>query len=104
MELKPGGAAPPTRPEVRTWMPSWMRRRARNVRARPLLVATLSGAAFLVALIALVIIPRRAQRAARELAAVTVSRPDTAAINRAVAEAAVRLREADAALTGARAA
>jgi hypothetical protein len=88
-ELTPDEVAPPRRVERAA---VWMRRRARNVRARPLAVAALAAAAFVVALVALVVIPRGARRAARELAPGAARRPDTAAIDRAVAEAAARLR------------
>src|SRR5918999_2319525 len=57
------------------WRASWIARRARNVSRRPFLLGSLSGTAFLVALVAVVLVPPAARRAARVIAPTSGQRP-----------------------------
>jgi Mrp family chromosome partitioning ATPase len=62
----------------------WLAARARNALRRPLRIGGLSGLLFVVALVALVLVPRRATRAARLLAPSPADYPDTAAVRERV--------------------
>ncbi|HXY29326.1 MAG TPA: hypothetical protein VEI06_01355 [Gemmatimonadaceae bacterium] len=69
---------------------SWMRRRARNVYRRPVLLVAVGSGAFALWVIALVQIPRSVRRAALAMVPTAAERPDTVAMarqrDRAVAE------------------
>lgn len=97
----PSEMIPDIRPRVVERSAKWVRRRARNVHRRPLLIFTIGGVAFLVALLSLITLPLRARRVARELV-VPTARPDTLAIQRLIAEAHERTRATVAALDSGR--
>jgi len=82
----------------------WIRRRAQNVYRRPLLVGGVGAAVFVVTLLGLAVIPRRARRAVDEAMAAPVARPDTALLRRRVDSAAARVRVAELGLARLRAA
>lgn len=82
---------------------SWISRRARNVARRTLLVGVLSGAAFVVVLVTLILVPRGARRVARAMRTQTDVRADTSTLVAAVGRSTLRLRGAEAALAEARA-
>ena len=80
----------------------WMTSRGRNVVRRPALVGAVAGAVFVVSLLALMLIPREATRAARRVAPRPEDRPDTAAAVRALEQARRVVTESDGALARAR--
>ena len=81
----------------------WMAGRGRNVVRRPALVGVVAGVVFLVSLLALVLIPRGATRAAQRVAPRPDERADTLAAVQAIAAAQRVVAESDAALARARA-
>jgi Mrp family chromosome partitioning ATPase len=82
---------------------NWIRRRARNVYRRPLLVGGVGAAVFVITLLGLAVIPRRARRAVGEAIAAPAQRPDTALLRRRLERAAARERAAESALARVRA-
>src|SRR5687767_6122520 len=58
----------------------WLAARARNALRHPALVGAAGGVGFVVVLVALVLVPREASRAARLVAAQIEARPDTVAL------------------------
>ncbi|MEJ7809600.1 MAG: hypothetical protein WKG32_04200, partial [Gemmatimonadaceae bacterium] len=80
----------------------WIARRARNVSRRPVLLGVLTACVFVVTLVALILIPHGAHRAARALMPAPGIRPDTTALAAALAGATTRLRGARGALSDAR--
>lgn len=81
----------------------WMGARARTALRRPGLIGAVSGAAFVATLVALVLVPRGASRAARAAAPHAEDRPDTSAAASSAARARLALATADAQLASARA-
>jgi len=65
----------------------WLAARARNALRRPLRIGGLSGLLFVIALVALVLVPRRATREARALTPSPADYPDTAAVRQRVRSA-----------------
>lgn len=80
----------------------WMAARARNAMRRPVFIAAISISAFVAALVAMVVIPYQAQRAAKAIAPRPGERPDTEPLFAAAAISATRLASADSALVIAR--
>lgn len=93
--------APPP-PPAAEWSPAWIRRRARNVYKRPLLVGGITAGCFVVTLVGLVLASHaptgESSGAEHEFMARPRPRPDTAAIRRRLAAVEVELRAADSAL------
>jgi Mrp family chromosome partitioning ATPase len=82
----------------------WLAARARNVLRRPALVGAAGGVGFVVVLVALVIIPREASRAARAVAAQVDARPDTTTLSATRDRARRQIMTADSVLSVARSA
>lgn len=80
----------------------WMRSRVRNVHRRPLLVGGVGAGGFVALLVALIVVPRRVQRAADEQAPKPWEWRDTVALAQRLAVADARARQADSALSRAR--
>ena len=80
----------------------WMAARARNAMHRPVFIFTVAIAAFVAALVAMVVMPYQAQRAARAIAPRPGERPDTEPLFSALAISQTRLASADSALGVAR--
>ena len=81
---------------------TWMAARARNALHRPIFIGAVSVGTFVTALVALVVVPQQAQRAAQAIAPKPGERPDTSALTQAVATAEARLDSTEAALSAAR--
>lgn len=83
--------------------PRWMAGRAHNALRRPGLMAIIGGLTFIVALIALVLVPREArQRAAAVIPPTEAQRPDTLAVAARAARAQQDMAAADSALASVR--
>ena len=82
--------------------PGWIRRRARNVYRRPLLVSAVGLTVFVAVLVAAVLAPLQERRAARAALPPSRTRPDTVAILRHIGLAGSVLRATDSALLVAR--
>ncbi|HWJ24043.1 MAG TPA: hypothetical protein VNS52_16935 [Gemmatimonadaceae bacterium] len=80
----------------------WIAARARNALRRWVLILTAGGLTFVAALLALVLVPRSATRAARVAMPRESERPDTEPLAAAVARAAASVAAADAALASSR--
>lgn len=90
--------APPPRPAPE-WSPGWIRRRARNVYRRPLLVGGVGAACFVVMLVGLIATTHPSDsRAAGPGRAGIPERPDTAALRQRLSGLAARSRVADSVL------
>src|SRR6476660_8386871 len=91
--------------EYRTTTPRtvWMTVRARNAMHRPVFIGAVSIGTFVTALVALVVMPYQAQRAAKAIAPRPGERPDTAGLYRDAALSISRLGSADSSLAMARA-
>src|SRR5262245_26832792 len=91
--------------EYRTTIPRtvWMTARARNAMHRPVFIGAVSIGTFVTALVAMVVMPYQAQRAAKAIAPKPGERPDTAPQFDAAAISRSRLMSADSALAAARA-
>jgi hypothetical protein len=81
---------------------TYLAARARNAMHRPIFIGAISVGTFVTALVALVVVPQQAQRAARAIAPKPGERPDTLALARAVAVANARVATAYSALTASR--
>jgi cobalamin synthase len=81
----------------------WMNARARNVLRRPVRVGAIGLVAFVVVLLSLVAVPRRAQRAAAVVAPTAAERRDTASLIARAADDRARLTAAESSLAIARA-
>jgi Mrp family chromosome partitioning ATPase len=79
-----------------------MAARARNALRRPVFIAAVSIVTFIASLVALVVVPQQARRAAAQLRPVGAQRPDTEPTVAALVEAERQLRAADSALLAAR--
>src|SRR5690606_19882875 len=93
--------APQPRP-ASEWSPGWIRRRARNVYRRPLLVGGVAAACFTVIVVALVATtratPKTAEAAGRDR---SIERPDTLALRDTLLAREALSRAADSALVSA---
>ncbi len=78
--------------------PTWIRRRARNVYRRPLLVSAVGLAVFIVVLVSTVVAPVQERRAVRATLPPARARPDTAAIQDHIRMAGSVLRTTDSTL------
>src|SRR5262245_1096886 len=81
---------------------AWLAARARNAMHRPVFIGAVSFGTFVAALVALVLAPQQARRAALEAAPAVTEKPDTMPIAAAVQQARMRFRAAVASLGGAR--
>lgn len=81
---------------------TWMAARARNALRRPVFIAAVSIVTFIASLVALVVVPQQARRAAAQLRPAGAQRPDTAPTVSALAEAERQVTAADSALIAAR--
>src|SRR6185312_530106 len=97
----PADAAPAT-PALASRAPGWIRRRARNVYRRPLLVSAVGLTVFVAVLIAAVVAPLQERRAVRATLPPARVRPDTIAIKRHIEMAGSVLLTTDSALVVAR--
>jgi hypothetical protein len=79
-----------------------MAARARNALRRPLFIGAVSILTFIASLVALVVVPQQARRAAAQLRPVAAQRPDTEPTVAALAEAERQVRVADSTLLAAR--
>lgn len=81
---------------------TWMAARARNALHRPIFIGAVSVGTFVTALVALVVVPQQAQRAAQAIAPKPGERPDTVALAAAVSAADAHVASAEASLSSAR--
>lgn len=81
---------------------TYLAARARNAMHRPIFIGAISVGTFVTALVALVVVPQQAQRAAQKIAPKPGERPDTAALAYSVTLAQARVASTDSALTAAR--
>ena len=90
--------------EYRSMIPRtvWMTARSRNAMHRPVFIGAVSIGTFVTALVALVVMPYQAQRAAKAIAPRPGERPDTAGLYRDAALSISRLASADSSLAMAR--
>jgi Mrp family chromosome partitioning ATPase len=79
-----------------------MAARARNALRRPVFIGAVSIVTFIASLVALVVVPQQARRAAAQLRPATAQRPDTAPTVSALVEAERQVAAADSALVAAR--
>src|SRR5215510_7262249 len=91
--------------EYRTTIPRtvWMTARSRNAMHRPVFIGAVSIGTFVTALVALVVMPYQAQRAAKAIAPRPGERPDTSGLYRDAAISRTRLTSAESSLALARA-
>src|SRR3954469_14361230 len=82
----------------------WVSARARNALRRPAFISAVSIITFITALLALVIVPQQARRAAKAIRPPAAMRPDTEPTVAAFNEATRQIAAADSALVAARAA
>src|SRR5689334_5669653 len=81
---------------------TYLSARARNAMHRPIFIGAVSVGTFVTALVALIVVPQQAHRAAQKIAPKPGERPDTVSIARTVASANARVASTEAALTNAR--
>ena len=81
---------------------AWMTARAQNALRRPVFIGTVSLVTFAASLIAIVVVPQQARRAATALRPSVSARPDTEPTAAALAEAERQVAQADSAITAAR--
>ena len=81
---------------------TYLAARARNAMHRPIFIGAVSVGTFVTALVALVVVPQQAQRAARAIAPKPGERPDTLSLAQAVSTANARVASAYSALSAAR--
>jgi hypothetical protein len=98
----PGPTATPRSAAAVVRRSRWIARRARNVSRHPLALASLAGIVFAIALVALVVIPVGARRAAAAVRPRPGERPDTIPLAESNAAAVERLRRAAGTLDSAR--
>src|SRR5688500_19335902 len=80
----------------------WFARRARNASRRPILVVAVAATAFIVTIIAILIIPRRGDNSARAITSLVSQKEDTTALLAAQDRSRTALAAAEAALAKAR--
>ncbi|MFN2567235.1 MAG: hypothetical protein ABR499_19745 [Gemmatimonadaceae bacterium] len=83
---------------------AWISARARNAARRPVFIGAVSVGAFVTTLVALIVVPQQARRAAERVAPDPEERVDTVPVVRAYERAQTQLQLADSALAAARAA
>ena len=81
---------------------AWITARARNALRRPLFISTVSIVTFAASLMALVVVPRQARKAAAGLRPPAAQRPDTEPTMSALTEAERQVARADSALSASR--
>lgn len=81
---------------------TYLAARARNAMHRPIFIGAVSVGTFVTALVALVVVPQQAQRAAKAIAPKPGEMPDTVALARAVTTASARVSSTDSALSASR--
>jgi tyrosine-protein kinase Etk/Wzc len=81
---------------------NWMSARARNALRRPVFIGAVSIVTFIASLVALVVVPQQARRAAAQLLPVPEQRPDTEPTVAALTEAERQVGAADSAVVAAR--
>src|SRR5690349_8450357 len=81
---------------------TYLAARARNAMHRPIFIGAVSVGTFVTALVALIVVPQQAHRAAQKIAPKPGERPDTASIARAIASANAHVASAEVALNNAR--
>jgi Mrp family chromosome partitioning ATPase len=81
---------------------TYLAARARNAMHRPIFIGAVSVGTFITALVALIVVPQQAQRAAKAIAPKPGERPDTMSIVRTVTAAHAHIASAEAALSSAR--
>lgn len=81
---------------------TYLAARARNAMHRPIFIGAISVGTFVTALVALVVVPQQAQRAAKAIAPKPGEKPDTVALAQALADANSRVAATDEALSAAR--
>src|SRR5215211_102987 len=81
---------------------TWMAARARNALRRPVFIGAVSIVTFIASLVALVVVPQQARRAAAQLRPASPQRPDPAPTVSALAEAERQVSTADSAVVAAR--
>jgi len=81
---------------------TYLAARARNAMHRPIFIGAVSVGTFVTALVALIVVPQQAHRAAQKIAPKPGERPDTASIARAIASANTRVASTEVALNNAR--
>jgi len=83
---------------------AWMAARARNALRRPVFIGTISILTFVASLVALIVVPQQAKRAANAIRPAAATRPDTAPTMSSLLAAERQVAAADAALVESRAA
>jgi hypothetical protein len=81
---------------------SWMTARARNALRRPVFIGTVSIITFVVSLVALIVVPQQAKRAANAIRPAPAARPDTVPTMNSLRAAERQVAAADAAIVNAR--
>lgn len=81
---------------------AWISARARNAARRPVFIGAISVGAFVTTLVALIVVPQQARRAAERVAPDPAERVDTVPVLRDYERAQAQLRLADSALVAAR--
>jgi Mrp family chromosome partitioning ATPase len=81
---------------------TYLAARARNAMHRPIFIGAVSVGTFVTALVALIVVPQQAQRAAQAIAPKPGERPDTVVLVQAVASASARVSSTETALSAAR--
>src|SRR5215217_3262732 len=101
--MSPRRRPPRQRPKPPTSTRStWMAARARNALRRPVFIGAVSIVTFIASLVALVVVPQQARRAAAQLRPVSAQRPDTEPTVAALVEADRQVAAADSAIVAAR--
>src|SRR3954469_2319975 len=80
----------------------WVSARARNALRRPAFISAVSIITFATALLALIVVPQQARKAANAIRPAATQRPDTEPTVAAMAEAQRQIRAADSSLTASR--
>lgn len=83
---------------------AWMTARARNALRRPVFIGSLSIVTFVAALVALIVVPQQAKRAATAVRPAAEARPDTSSTMKSLLAAERQVAAADSAIAAARAA
>ena len=83
---------------------AWMTARARNALRRPVFIGSLSTVTFVAALVALIVVPQQAKRAATAVRPAAEARPDTSSTTNSLMAAERQVASADSAIAAARAA
>src|SRR5690242_16254045 len=81
---------------------TYLAARARNAMHRPIFIGAVSVGTFVTALVALIVVPQQAQKAAQAIAPKPGERPDTVPLTQAAAAASARVATTESALSTAR--